>query len=223
MQKVADIISMQNAPSGKFICVCVCVCVCVCGPRPRQVVAQPVSSLVWSLRGQKPVFPTNTSQTDWVLRIVNVFLEMIFFNKKREDLWVRAFSLVLEQVQGNRCLRQPERKTRSVSAEHQVSMELIGNVCVLCLETAYVISLMISLLPADLCHFCLLFRRTAHFMSASRQYSVWVGPFISTSSSRPRPSSSSRREKIIVNIPVVIRQRTSRRAKSANTSHRALG
>ena len=53
--------------------------------------------------------------------------------------------------------------------------------------------------------------------------SVWVGPFISTSSSRLRPSSSTRREKAIVNIPVVIRQRTSRRAKSTNTSHRAFG
>ena len=67
--------------------------------------------------------------------------------------------------------QKPERKTRSVSAKHQVSMKLVGKVCVLYLETAYAISLMVSLIPADLYHFCLLFCRTAHFMimSASRR------------------------------------------------------
>ena len=54
------------------------------------------------------MFPTNTPETDRALRIVNIFLQMTLFNKhiKREDLWVRAFSRVPEQVQGNRCLRQ---------------------------------------------------------------------------------------------------------------------
>ena len=50
------------------------------------------------------MFSTNTSDTDRVLRIVNIFLQTTLFNKhiKREDLWVCAFSRVLEQVQGNR-------------------------------------------------------------------------------------------------------------------------
>ena len=65
--------------------------------------------------------------------------------------------------------QRPERKTRSVSAKHQVSIKLVGNVCVLYLATAYASSLMISLPSADLYHFFRLFRRTAHFMSGSRQ------------------------------------------------------
>ena len=56
-----------------------------------------------------------------------------------------------------------------MSAKHQVSIKLVGNMCVLYLVTAYASSLMIFLPPADLYHFFRLFRGTAHFMSGSRQ------------------------------------------------------